>query len=66
MESVPQAEKKTLPQAIHSVSKFVCVTAHTDQKDGISVAGFGNVNPIPFRQLEPPKLLTFKGLSPLA
>ena len=51
MESVPQVEKKTLLQALFDISEFVCVAALTTHRMAISVAEFGNVNPIPFRQL---------------
>ena len=51
MESVSQVEKKTLLQALYGVSEFICVTAPTVGMTAISVTRFGNVNPIPFRQL---------------
>jgi hypothetical protein len=47
-ESVPYKEKRTLPGALADVSWFVCVTA-LDTEASLSVAGFGNINPIPFR-----------------
>ena len=48
--SVPYKEKRTLPGTCADVSSFVCVTA-LDTPEGvpISVLGFGNINPIPFR-----------------
>ena len=51
MESVSQVEKKTLLQALYGVFNFICVTALTTETMAISVTRFGNVNPIPFRQL---------------
>jgi hypothetical protein len=50
MVSVPYKEKRTLPGICADVSGFVCVTA-LDTPEGvpISVFGFGNINPIPFR-----------------
>ncbi len=51
MESVSQVEKKTLLQALYGVIEFICVAALTVKKTAISVTRFGNVNPIPFRQL---------------
>ena len=47
-ESVPYKEKRTLPGASADVSWFVCVTA-LDPEGSLSVTGFGNINPIPFR-----------------
>ena len=47
-ESVPYKEKRTLPGAPVDVSWFVCVAA-LDPEGPISVARFGNINPIPFR-----------------
>ena len=47
-ESVPYKEKRTLPGTSAAVSEFVCVTAR-DPRGPISVSGFGNMNPIPFR-----------------
>ena len=47
-ESVPYKEKRTLPGTSAVVSEFVCVTAH-GPKGPNSDAGFGNINPIPFR-----------------
>lgn len=47
-ESVPYKEKRTLPGTPADVSEFVCVTA-LDPCESISVSGFGNINPIPFR-----------------
>lgn len=46
--SVPYKEKRTLPRTPAVVSEFVCVTA-LDPCGSISVSGFGNINPIPFR-----------------
>lgn len=46
--SVPYKEKRTLPGTPVDVSEFVCVTA-LDPGGSISVSGFGNINPIPFR-----------------
>ena len=48
--SVPYKEKRTLPGTCADVSSFVCVAA-LDTPEGvpISVFGFGNINPIPFR-----------------
>ena len=51
MESDSQVEKKTLLQALYGVCQFICVTALTATRTAISVTRFGNVNPIPFRQL---------------
>ena len=51
MVSDSQVEKKTLLQALYGVFDFICVTALTTEKMAISVTRFGNVNPIPFRQL---------------
>ena len=45
---VPYKEKRTLPGTPADVSWFVCVTA-LDPGGPISVSGFGNINPIPFR-----------------
>ena len=47
-ESVPYKEKRTLPGAPADVSWFVCVTALAPER-AVSVSGFGNINPIPFR-----------------
>ena len=47
-ESVPYKEKRTLPGTSADVSEFVCVTALSPERP-ISVSGFGNINPIPFR-----------------
>ena len=47
-ESVPYKEKRTLPGAPADVSWFVCVAALAPER-AISVSGFGNINPIPFR-----------------
>ena len=47
-ESDPYKEKRTLPGTPADVSWFVCVAA-LDPEGPISVAGFGNINPIPFR-----------------
>ena len=51
MVSDSQVEKKTLLQALYGVIDFICVTALTTETMAISVTRFGNVNPIPFRQL---------------
>jgi hypothetical protein len=51
MVSDSQVEKKTLLQALYGVFDFICVTALTTGTIAISVTRFGNVNPIPFRQL---------------
>ena len=48
MEFVPNKEERTLPRALFSVSRFVCVTA-LDFEKSLSVSGFGNINLIPFR-----------------
>ena len=47
-ESVPYKEKRSHPGTHADVSWFVCVTA-LDPEGPISVARFGNINPIPFR-----------------
>jgi hypothetical protein len=47
-ESVPYKEKRTLPGTSAGVSEFVCVAA-LDPEGPVSVSGFGNINPIPFR-----------------
>ncbi len=47
-ESVPYKEKRTLPGTSAGVSEFVCVAA-LDPERPVSVLGFGNINPIPFR-----------------
>lgn len=47
-ESVPYKEKRTLPGTPADVSEFVCVAA-LDPQGSISVSGFGNIDPIPFR-----------------
>ena len=48
--SVPYKEKRTLPGTCADVSSFVCVAAlDTPKGMPISVLGFGNINPIPFR-----------------
>ena len=44
----PYKEKRTLPGTPVSVSWFVCVAA-LDPEGPISIARFGNINPIPFR-----------------
>ena len=44
----PYKEKRTLPGTPASVSWCVCVTALGPERP-VSVAGFGNINPIPFR-----------------
>jgi hypothetical protein len=46
-ESDPYKEKTSLPGARATVSEFVCVTAAGREAD--VRAGFGNINPIPFR-----------------
>ena len=49
-EFVPYKEKRTLPGTPADVSEFVCVAALDPLLRGsISVLGFGNINPIPFR-----------------
>lgn len=48
-ESVPYKEKRTLPGAVADVSEVVCVAARAPC-GALSVLGFGNINPIPFRQ----------------
>ena len=50
-ESAPYKEKRTLPGALADVSWFVCVTA-LDPEGPLSVTGFGNINPIPFRYIQ--------------
>ncbi len=47
-ESDPYKEKRTLPGTSADVSWFICVAA-LDPEGPISVARFGNINPIPFR-----------------
>ena len=47
-ESVPYKEKRTLPGAAADVSEVVCVAALVPCGT-LSVLGFGNINPIPFR-----------------
>ena len=47
-ESVPYKEKRTLPGTLADVSEFVCVAAR-GPLGPLSVSGFGNINPIPFR-----------------
>ena len=47
-ESVPYKEKRTLPGTPAGVTWFVYV-AVLDPEGSISVARFGNINPIPFR-----------------
>ena len=47
-DGVPYKEKRTLPGAPADVSWFVCVAALAPER-AISVSGFGNINPIPFR-----------------
>ena len=49
-ESKPYKEKTTLPRATADVYEFVCVTAFASE-EAISVSGFGNINPIPFRSI---------------
>ena len=46
--SAPYKEKRTLPGTPAGVSWCACVTALTPER-AVSVAGFGNINPIPFR-----------------
>ena len=57
-ESGPYKEKRTLPRAPADVSEFVCVAALDPAsgranrpltRGGISVSGFGNIDPNPFR-----------------
>ena len=51
-ESDPYKEKRTLPGTPADVSWFVCVAALDPLGGGpISVSGFGNIDPIPFRPL---------------
>jgi hypothetical protein len=47
-ESVPYKEKRTLPGAVADVSEVDCVAAQAPC-GALSVLGFGNINPIPFR-----------------
>jgi hypothetical protein len=47
-ELVPYKEKRTLPGAVADVSEVVCVAAQVPCGT-LSVLGFGNINPIPFR-----------------
>ena len=47
-EYAPYKEKRTLPGTPADVSWFVCVAA-LDPEGPISVYGFGNIDPIPFR-----------------
>lgn len=47
-ESDPYKEKRTLPGAPTDVSEVVCVAALVPCGT-ISVLGFGNIDPIPFR-----------------
>ena len=50
MESDPYKEKRTLPGTSADVTWFACVAALGSSEDEpISVARFGNINPIPFR-----------------
>ena len=51
MVSDSQVEKKTLLQALYGVFDFIYVAVLTIGTIAISVTRFGNVNPIPFRQL---------------
>ena len=46
--NVPYKEKRTLPGAAADVAWFVRVAA-LDPEGPISVSGFGNINPTPFR-----------------
>ena len=48
-ESVPQEEKRTLPGAAADVSEVVCVAALASC-EALSVLGFGNLSPMPFRR----------------
>ena len=51
-ECVPYKEKRTLPGAPVHVSELVCVAAQDSpscEEESISVLGFGNINPLPFR-----------------
>ena len=50
MESTPYREKTTLPRAAADVSEFDCVTAFASE-DAPSVSEFGNINPMPFREI---------------
>jgi len=50
MESTPYREKTTLPRAAADVSEFDCVTAFVAEATP-SVSEFGNINPMPFLQL---------------
>ena len=45
----PYKEKRTLPGTPADVSWFVCVAALAAEAPIVSVARFGNINPIPFR-----------------
>ena len=48
----PYKEKTTLPGTPVDVSEFGCVTALDPRERGsISVSGFGNIDPIPFRSV---------------
>ena len=49
MESAPYKEKRTLPGTDAAITWSVCVAAPTSRRTPISVAWFGNINPIPFR-----------------
>jgi hypothetical protein len=51
-DSISYKEKTTLPGASADVSMLECVTA-LDPEGPISVSQFGNINPIPFRELPP-------------
>ena len=50
MESTPYREKTTLPRAAADVSEFDCVTAFASE-NAPSVSEFGNINPMPFREI---------------
>ena len=50
MESTPYREKTTLPRAAADVSEFDCVTAFATEVTP-SVSEFGNINPMPFREI---------------
>ena len=49
-ESKAYKEKTTLPRVCADVTDFGCVTALAPE-DAISVSRFGNINPIPFREI---------------
>ena len=67
--SAPYKEKRTLPGAPASVSWCVCVAA-LGPGGPVSVSGFGNINPIPFRQpvasfIAPKQATQFRNRVPL-